>query len=95
MWRVLSSGGLLFVRDLCRPAGDGEVDELVFRHSGSPSADARGAASFERQKSLLRASLSAALTVTEIAEAALALGIPEAAVTRTSDRHWTLAHRKP
>ena len=99
MWRVTAKGGLLFVRDLHRPESDAEVDRLVALYAGDPRgeppADAARVASFENQRALFRASLCAALTVEEVAAMVAPLGVPAAAVTMTSDRHWTLAYEKP
>jgi len=52
-------------------------------------------ASHERQLELFRASLRAALRLDEVRDIARSLGIPEGAVTRTSDRHFTLAYERP
>lgn len=95
MWRVTGRSGLLFVRDLLRPPSAAEVERLVELHGGAPPVDASLAASFERQRSLFRASLHAALTLEEVAAMLAPLGISTRAVERTSDRHWTLAVRKP
>lgn len=95
MWRVTARGGLLFVRDLHRPESAEEVDRLVALYGGTPPADPSKLASFEHQRALFRASLCAALTVPEVAAMVAPLGIPASAVTKTSDRHWTLAVEKP
>ncbi|MDC0675721.1 class I SAM-dependent methyltransferase [Nannocystis radixulma] len=94
MWRVAARGAVLFVRDLHRPNSEAEVDRLVALYTGEPPRDAALVASFERQRALFRDSLCASLTVAEIAAMVAPLGIPAAAVTMTSDRHWTLAWRK-
>ncbi|CAN5870740.1 class I SAM-dependent methyltransferase [soil metagenome] len=95
MWRVTAPGGLLFVRDLHRPETEGEVDRLVARYGGTTPAEPALVPSFEHQRALFRASLCAALTVAEVVAMFAPLGIPAAAVTMTSDRHWTIAHEKP
>jgi ubiquinone/menaquinone biosynthesis C-methylase UbiE len=95
MWRVTASGGLLFIRDLSRPHGADEVDRLVETYGGDPPADPSKKVSYERQKGLFRASLCAALTVSEVAGIVASFGIPREAVRATSDRHWTLAFVKP
>lgn len=95
MWRVTAPGGVLFVRDLSRPESVAEVDRLVETYGGDPPADASKKDSHERQKGLFRASLCAALTVSEVAAIVAAFGIPPDAVRATSDRHWTLACVKP
>lgn len=95
MWRTTARGGLLFVRDLRRPDTLAEVDRLVVTHGGPSPDDEPGRARHERQTTLLRASLFASLTVEEVAALVAPLGIARAAVTSTSDRHWTLTARKP
>jgi len=95
MWRITASGGLLFVRDLHRPASEAEVDRLVALYGGSPPTDPALARSFENQRALFRMSLIAALTVPEVVAMLAPFGIPASAVTMTSDRHWTLAYEKP
>jgi ubiquinone/menaquinone biosynthesis C-methylase UbiE len=95
MWRVTATGGVLFVRDLLRPPDEAKLEELVLLHGGAVPTEPARMASFERQRALFRASLRAALTVREVAELVAPLGIPASAVTRTSDRHWTLAVGKP
>ena len=95
MWRVTARGGLLFVRDLYRPESDDEVDRLVALYGGAAPADPQLLRSFEKQRFLLRASLCAALTVAEVAALVAPLGVDARAVRMTSDRHWTLAAKKP
>jgi len=85
MVRVLMPEGWLFVRDLLRPADDASVISLVERHARNENA---------HQKALFEASLRAALSLSEMAELARRAGIDPAGVSRTSDRHWTLAWRK-
>ena len=93
--RVTARGGLVFVRDLLRPADEAELDRLVALYEGTPPDEPRARASWENQRALLRASLHAALTVEEVAAAARNAGMTGDVVRRTSDRHWTLAFRKP
>lgn len=95
MARVTASGGLVFIRDLARPATEADVDRLVALYAGEPPADPAAKASFENQRELLRASLHAALTVDEVVAMANASGLAGCSVKLTSDRHWTLAFRKP
>jgi ubiquinone/menaquinone biosynthesis C-methylase UbiE len=95
MWRVTAPGGVLFVRDLLRPESEAEVERLVALHGGRPPEDAALAASFERQLALFRASLHAALTTGEVAALAAPLRIAPDAIRVTSNRHWTLAARRP
>lgn len=86
MWRVLKPGGWLFVRDLSRPKDVEDVEHLVAVHAaGEPAGN----------QQLLRQSLKAALTVSEVQELAAANGLPDDCVRATSDRHWTLSARKP
>jgi ubiquinone/menaquinone biosynthesis C-methylase UbiE len=84
--RVLRPGGLLFVRDLFRPASQEQVESLVAQHAGNESP---------RSQQLFRQSLQAALTTEELAEILAALGVDPSCIQMTSDRHWTLAYRKP
>ena len=84
MLKLRKRGGLLFVRDLERPADDAAVRALVERYAARET---------ERARDLFEASLRAALTVDELAAIVGPMGIPASAITRTSDRHWTLAHR--
>ena len=86
MVRVLLPSGWLFVRDLLRPSDDKTVRALVERYAQNENA---------HQKALFDASLRAALSLREIAELARRAGVDPAAVRATSDRHWTLAWRKP
>jgi 2-polyprenyl-3-methyl-5-hydroxy-6-metoxy-1,4-benzoquinol methylase len=86
MLRVIRPGGLMFVRDLIRPATDADVIALVQLHAAG--AD-------DQQRSLLNASLRAAFTLDEVRALAAGLGIPSSCVQMTSDRHWTLAYKRP
>jgi 2-polyprenyl-3-methyl-5-hydroxy-6-metoxy-1,4-benzoquinol methylase len=87
-------GGVLFVRDLLRPATEIDLDKMV-DHYATPADCLCGEtrASALRQRELFRASLRAALTLDEARAAAEAIGVDGAQVNQTSDRHWTLAHR--
>jgi ubiquinone/menaquinone biosynthesis C-methylase UbiE len=82
MVRVLAPGGLLFVRDLMRPATETELEALVQTYT-------QGATPSMRQ--LFRQSLHAALTVDEVAEMLGQLGLSRDWVRATSDRHWTIS----
>ncbi len=79
--RVLQkTGGLVFVRDLARPADDAQVCKLVETYAAGCN---------EHQRSLFDASLRAALSVEEIRALVSSLGFDPAGVKATSDRHWT------
>lgn len=85
LWRIVKPGGLLFVRDLYRPASTEEVERLVARYAAEASA---------AQRQLFRQSFHAALAVPEVDALLRELGIPGRA-TMTSDRHWTVSITKP
>jgi SAM-dependent methyltransferase len=89
MLRVASRA--LFVRDLLRPADEDELARLLRLHGGGTP----GTAQQRRQVALFEASLRAALTMDEVRAMVAPLGIPESAVQRTSDRHFTLAFSRP
>jgi ubiquinone/menaquinone biosynthesis C-methylase UbiE len=92
MWRVLAPGGVLFVRDLARPATLAEVDELVRKHGGEVAGAGHDSRErHERQTALFRASLCASLTIGELSTIVLAMGLPVDAARMTSDRHCTIA----
>lgn len=84
MIELRKRGGLLFVRDLERPLDDAAARALVERYAKGETPRARD---------LFEASLRAALTLDEVVAMVAPLGVPPSAITRTSDRHWTLAHR--
>jgi ubiquinone/menaquinone biosynthesis C-methylase UbiE len=79
-WRVLAPGGLLFFRDLLRPADSETVTKLVDAYAGDAT---------EHQRKMFDDSLRAALSLGEIQELVARLGLPSADVRQTSDRHWT------
>jgi ubiquinone/menaquinone biosynthesis C-methylase UbiE len=85
MVRMLSPGGLLFVRDLLRPDDDRHVRHLVQTYA----ADAN-----THQRQMFEDSLRAALTLTEMRGLAAGLGFDPEGVRQTSDRHWTWQARK-
>lgn len=85
-WRVLKPGGLLFVRDLFRPESQQAVENVVSRVAGTETPS---------QQQLLRQSLQAALTVSEVADMLATVGLPREGVQASSDRHWTVLIRKP
>jgi len=95
VWRLVSPGGVLFVRDLERPENAPRVAELVSTYAPIPHAPADLRSRHERQRALFEASLLAALTADEVRAMVAPLGIPGDAVRSTSDRHWTLVRVKP
>jgi len=82
MCRVVAPGGVVFVRDLCRPASEPDLDRLVNLHAAGATAT---------QRRLFADSLHAALTVEETRAMVATLPFSTASVEATSDRHWTLA----
>jgi ubiquinone/menaquinone biosynthesis C-methylase UbiE len=80
MVRVLKQGGLLFIRDLLRPADDFQVCGLVRAYAGDAN---------RHQQAMFEASLRAALTLEEVRTFVAGFGLDPAAVQQTSDRHWT------
>jgi ubiquinone/menaquinone biosynthesis C-methylase UbiE len=84
--RVTAAGGLLFVRDLLRPADETTLRRLVATYAGDAN---------QHQQQMLADSLHAALTLEEIRGLVAALGFDPATVRQTTDRHWTWAARKP
>jgi ubiquinone/menaquinone biosynthesis C-methylase UbiE len=85
MRRVLAPGGLLFVRDLLRPASHEEVERLVACYAGGESPS---------QQQLFRQSLHAALTLEELASLLEGIHVDTGGLAQTSDRHWTLCWRR-
>ncbi|WP_437926419.1 class I SAM-dependent methyltransferase [Sorangium sp. So ce291] len=86
MVRVLQPGGLLFVRDLVRPEAEASLATLVDTYAANDTP---------YQRALFDASLRAALSLEEVREMLRSLQIPPECAQLTSDRHWTLAFRKP
>jgi ubiquinone/menaquinone biosynthesis C-methylase UbiE len=80
--RVASPGGLVFVRDLFRPASQAGVDRIVDMYAAGATA---------RQRQLLGDSLRAALVLDEVRDAVRTLPFARVSLEATSDRHWTLA----
>ena len=86
MVRVVKASGLLFVRDLLRPADEAALSDLVRGYAGDANA---------HQQKMFADSLHAALTLDEVRELAARLGFDRASVQQTSDRHWTFAAIAP
>ena len=80
MVRVTRSGGLVFVRDLLRPDDRDTLESLVVTYCGNEN---------KHQQQLFRDSLHASLTLEEIHEILLEIGVLSAQVQQSSDRHWT------
>ena len=78
--RVCKGGGLIFFRDLTRPATSEEVTKLVKTYAGDEPEHAR---------KLFDDSLRAAFTVEEIRRIVSEIGFPVSTVSATGDRHWT------
>lgn len=85
VWRVAAPGGLVFFRDLFRPADDRTVRHLVETYAAGAN---------RHQQQMFEDSLRAALTVEEVRRLVAELGGPPDSVRATSDRHWTWVARK-
>jgi ubiquinone/menaquinone biosynthesis C-methylase UbiE len=85
MVRVLRPGGVIFVRDLLRPA-----DQETLQHLVDTYADGAN----DHQRQMFADSLHAALTVDEVRELVTPLGFAASNVVQTTDRHWTWSDRK-
>ncbi|HWB00157.1 MAG TPA: class I SAM-dependent methyltransferase [Pirellulales bacterium] len=83
--RVVAPGGLIFFRDLLRPADQQQLDGLVECYTVGSTA---------RQRQLFDDSLHAALALDEIRSLVAALGFSPHTVAATSDRHWTWCARR-
>lgn len=84
--RLTAGDGILFFRDLLRPASETQLEQLVSVYAGNESDHAR---------QLFRQSLHAALSLDEIRHLVEQLGFEADTVHASSDRHWTWAARKP
>jgi len=83
--RVTMSGGLLFFRDLLRPADETMLTRLVQTYAGSENA---------HSQQMFADSLHAALSLEEIRGLVAQLGFPADSVQQTTDRHWTWIGKK-
>jgi ubiquinone/menaquinone biosynthesis C-methylase UbiE len=88
--RVTKPGGLLFFRDLLRPADDAELGKLVNQYAPA----ARLSTEANHQRSMFAESLHAALTLDELQNLIGQLELTSSSVKQTSDRHWTWVARK-
>lgn len=80
MVRVCKPGGRIFVRDLYRPASMELVESLVQMYTANET---------QYNQQLFRQSLCAVLTLEEIRQLVVELGLGPETVQMTSDRHWT------
>jgi ubiquinone/menaquinone biosynthesis C-methylase UbiE len=80
MARVVRPSGVLFVRDLLRPADERSLTTIVKTYAGGANA---------HQQKMFADSLHAALTLDEVRSLVLRVGFDAAGVMQTSDRHWT------
>lgn len=83
--RVTAAGGLLFFRDLLRPADRQTLDMLV---------DTYAAGANEHQRRMFAESLHAALSLDEVQALVAEFGFARDTVRATSDRHWTWLARR-
>jgi ubiquinone/menaquinone biosynthesis C-methylase UbiE len=82
--RLVKPGGAIFIRDLFRPPDRATLERLVETYAANDK---------HHQRQLFSDSLHAALTVDEVRTLITAVGLDPAAVSATSDRHWTWACR--
>jgi ubiquinone/menaquinone biosynthesis C-methylase UbiE len=85
MARVTRPGGVLFVRDLLRPADETTLTLLVDAYAGSANP---------HQRQMFAESLRAALTLGEIRDLIVTRGFDPATIQQTTDRHWTWSARR-
>lgn len=84
--RVSRPGGLLFFRDLLRPATDEQVRDLVATYAGDEN---------QHSQKMFDDSLRAALSLAEMADLIESVGLDSSGLKQTTDRHWTWVARKP
>ena len=80
MHRVCSPDGVLFVRDLLRPADFPTLQHLVKSYAGGAN---------DHQRKMFADSLHAALTLAEVRDLVMLHGYDPNSVKQSSDRHWT------
>ncbi len=78
--RVCRPGGRIFVRDLCRPNDEEQVEEFVKAYTANEP---------DASQQMFRQSLMAALTLDEVRSLVAEFGYPQETVQMSSDRHWT------
>lgn len=83
--RVTKPGGLLFFRDLLRPADEETLSHLVQTYAATENA---------HSQQMFDDSLHAALSLDEIRGLVVELGFPADSVQPTSNRHWTWIGKK-
>ena len=83
--RVTAPGGLLFFRDLMRPADEATVQQLVDTYAGKEN---------DNQRKMFDDSLRASLDLQEMRTLVERLGFAAESVRATSDRHWTWIARR-
>lgn len=83
--RVLAPHGLVFFRDLLRPADEATLAHLVETYASDCNS---------HQRQLFADSLRAALTLEEMQSLVGGLGFARSSVAETSDCHWTWFARK-
>jgi ubiquinone/menaquinone biosynthesis C-methylase UbiE len=85
MVRVTRSGGALFIRDLLRPPDQDTLSRLVKLYAGDANP---------HQQKMFADSLQAALTLDDMRQLVVAVGLDPATVLQTTDRHWTWTAKK-
>ncbi|MFH1923600.1 MAG: class I SAM-dependent methyltransferase [Planctomycetota bacterium] len=84
-WRVLAPGGLVFFRDLFRPADEATIRRLVDTYASEAN---------DHQRRMFADSFRASLTVDEVRRLVAGFGSRPDSVRATTDRHWTWMTRK-
>lgn len=86
MVRVLSPGGVVFVRDLLRPETEETLRHLVNLYTAGANS---------HQQRMFAESLHAALSLDEVRRIVEQCGFSATGVQQTTDRHWTWVAVKP